>query len=299
MLGNQPIGAVATGLSTAPLEQKISDLTRQGILLAVITLVFGAGLSFLLARQMTNPLGELTNVATEMADGNLSIRAKLHSEDEIGRLGETFNKMASAIQKRETELRNLAAGLEQAVTERTAELRQQNKALEKMAISDPLTGIFNRRYFFELAEIEIERSQRYGHSLSVAIIDLDNFKKMNDTFGHMVGDKILVDFTDLCLESLRSADIFARYGGDEFVVLMPEADCSAARMTAERLRKLVSEKTWVYDKGDDGFMTISLGITCMKGNQDLSFDVLISQADQAMYTSKQAGRNSVSVWEER
>lgn len=298
MLGNQPIGAVATGLSTASLEQKIAILTRQGIILALITLVLGVGLSYLLARQITTPLSELSNVATEMADGNLSVRAGIYASDEIGNLGDTFNQMAGAIQKRETELRNLAAVLEQTVAERTAELRRQNEVLEKMAISDPLTEIYNRRYFFELAEKEIKRSQRYGHPLSVAIVDLDNFKKLNDSFGHLVGDQVLVDFSKLCLESLRGADIFGRYGGDEFIVLMPEADCSAARKTAERLRKLVAEKNWVEGQDDDGSLTISLGVTCYEGDQDLTFDVLISRADKALYLSKQAGRNKVSVWNE-
>lgn len=298
ILGNQPIGAVAMGLSTESLVQKIVIFSRQGIVLGLITLVLGVGLSYLLGRQITTPLSELSNVAAEMAAGNLSIRADIQSQDEIGHLGDSFNQMVGAIQKRETELRELASGLEQTIAKRTAELRLQNEILEKMAITDPLTEIYNRRYFFDLAERELARSRRYGHPLSVVIIDLDNFKNLNDTFGHLVGDQVLIDFSNLCLENLRGADILARYGGDEFIILMPEADCEAAKKTAERLRNLVEEIIWVEGQAGKGSMTISLGVTCYEGGRDFSFDVHLFRADQALYISKNKGRNQVSVWEE-
>ena len=128
-LGNQRIGAVTIGLSTEPLDQKIVALTRQSALLVFVTWVTGGGLAFLLARQITNPLGALADVASQMAGGNLSTRVILQSKDEIGQLGDAFNQMADAIQKRETELRDLAVGLERTVETRTAELREQNEAL--------------------------------------------------------------------------------------------------------------------------------------------------------------------------
>ncbi len=128
-LGNQPIGAVAIGLSTEPLNQKIAALTRQSVLLAVVTLLIGGGLSFWSARQITNPLSELTNVTAQMASGDLSNRVEVQSTDEIGQLGYVFNRMADAIQQRESELREFAEGLERTVAERTAELRAQNDAL--------------------------------------------------------------------------------------------------------------------------------------------------------------------------
>jgi signal transduction histidine kinase/CheY-like chemotaxis protein len=128
-LGNQSIGAVAIGLSTEPLNRKIVALTRQSAWLASITLIVGSGLAFLMARQISVPLSDLANVASQMAGGNLSTRAMVRSQDEVGRLGDAFNQMADAIQKRETELRDLAAGLERTVAARTAELREQNEAL--------------------------------------------------------------------------------------------------------------------------------------------------------------------------
>lgn len=131
-LGKQPIGAVAIGLSTAPLTQKISTLTRQSIQLAFAALILGALLSLVIARQITTPLSDLAHVAQQMTAGNLSQRVKPQSEDEVGQLSRAFNQMADAIQRRETELRELAAGLEQTVAERTAELRERNTRLIKI-----------------------------------------------------------------------------------------------------------------------------------------------------------------------
>ncbi len=131
VLGSQTIGAIAIGLSTEPLTQKVVVLTRQSIWVAFGILLIGGSAAFLLARQITNPLGELAIVASQMAGGTFSTRVKIHSRDELGRLGEAFNTMAGAIQKREQELRDLAAGLERTVTTRTLELREQNEALVK------------------------------------------------------------------------------------------------------------------------------------------------------------------------
>ncbi len=131
VLGNEPIGAVAIGLSTEPLERQIAALTRQSILLAVITLVLGGSLTILLAREITTPLAELANVASQMAGGDRDTRVTVQSSDELGQLGKAFNVMAAAIEKRETDLRELAAGLERTVQERTVELRAQNATLRE------------------------------------------------------------------------------------------------------------------------------------------------------------------------
>lgn len=138
-LGNEVRGAVVIGFSTASLEQKIASLTRQSLLLAVLTLAVGGGLAMLLAYQITTPVSTLADVATEMAGGDRSVRATLETEDEIGRLGDAFNRMADAVEQRETELQELAASLERTVAERTAELRHQNAALirtnEKLTVA--------------------------------------------------------------------------------------------------------------------------------------------------------------------
>jgi diguanylate cyclase (GGDEF)-like protein len=296
MLDNQPIGAFAVHLSTEPLDRKITTIVLQSALLGLIVLLVGGGLTILFSRQITTPIRELTNLASQMAGGNLTIRTKIQSKDETGQLGDTFNYMAGAIHKRETELRNLASELERTVAERTAEMLQQNEFLEKMAISDPLTKCFNRRYFFDLAEKEVERSRRYGHPLSVIILDADHFKSVNDTFGHQIGDQTLINLANFCQENIRKVDIFARYGGEEFVILMPETEYEDAHQTANRLRKLVA-KTPMISGENEVRITISLGVACWNGQDSLNFDTLLSHADQALYRAKEMGRNRVSVWE--
>ncbi len=131
-LGNQSIGAMAIGLSTAPLDAKIAALTRQSIILAGFALTLGAALAYLLSSQIINPISELADVAGQMSGGALDIRVTRQSQDEVGQLGAAFNQMADAIQRRELELRQLAAGLERTVEARTAELREQNEALTRI-----------------------------------------------------------------------------------------------------------------------------------------------------------------------
>jgi len=296
-LGNQVLGAVAVGLSTESLNEKIAAYTQRSLILVLISIFLGSLLSFWLGRQITNPLRELAKIACQMSAGDIFVQIDLPSKDEIGQLGDAFNHMTTSIQKREFELRELAAGLERTVEERTIELRRHNKQLERIAIEDPLTGIYNRRYFFELAEKEVERAKRYKNPLSVVILDADNFKRMNDNFGHLIGDQILVNLAKLCLNNIRSLDILARYGGEEFVILMPEATKKDAQNIAERLRKLVAETSMVTG-ALDVMITISLGVASWNCNQELNFDSLLVRADQALYQSKETGRNRVSVWQE-
>jgi diguanylate cyclase (GGDEF)-like protein len=296
-LGNQVLGAVAVGLSTEPLNEKIAAYTQRSLILVFLTIFWGSVLSFLLGRQITNPLRELADIACQMSTGDTFIRITIPSRDEIGQLGDAFNNLTDSIQKREFELRELASGLERTVEERTIELQQHNKQLERIAIEDPLTGIYNRRYFFELAEKEVERANRYKNPLSVVIFDVDNFKRMNDSFGHLIGDQILVNLAKLCLNNIRSMDIIARYGGEEFVILMPEATKEDAQKIAERLRKIVAETSMVTG-ALDVMMTISLGVASWNCNQELDFDSLLARADQALYQSKESGRNRVSAWQE-
>lgn len=292
-LGNSTIGAVALGLSTQPLDQKILDITRQNLWLALAAMLIGATFSVIMVRQITNPLRDLTHVALEMMNGNTAIRATALGHDEVGQVSEAFNKMAVSIQERETSLRNFAAELEITVAERTAKLRQQAAQLEKLAISDPLTRIFNRRHFFELAEVEMERAVRYRYPLSLLLFDADHFKSINDTYGHPFGDQILIGLVHLCEQNIRTVDIFARYGGEEFILLMPQTECDAALKIAERLRAVVENSPQTF-KGKTVHLTISVGLACWQPGEKITLAELVQQADEALYLSKQSGRNRVT-----
>ncbi len=296
-LGGQVIGAVAFGLSTEPLDQKIMEITRQNMWLVFAAMLIGASFSVIVARQITNPLRELTRVAIEMTHGNTSIRAQPLGRDEVGRVAAAFNQMAVSIQEREKSLRDFAAQLELKVAERTAKLRQQAAQLEKMAISDPLTRIFNRRHFFELAEVEVERADRYKHPLSILLFDADYFKAINDTFGHPFGDQILISLVRLVEQNIRTVDVLARYGGEEFILLMPQTDFPAALIIAERLRAVVEQSTQAHD-GKPTRLTISIGVASKSPNQHISLSELVERADRALYLSKQNGRNRVTHLEQ-
>lgn len=295
-IAREPIGAVAITLPTHELDDKIISITQQGLALALVTLFIGNGLTLWFSRQITHPLSELASIAGEMAEGDLTLRTRQVGQDEIGRLGQAFNQMAGRIEARDVRLRELSANQERTIAERTAELRRQNTALEELATTDPLTQVNNRRHFFDLAPIEMNRARRSGHPVSVVILDADNFKQINDTYGHQAGDQILVGLVQICKANLRNTDVFARYGGEEFVVLMPETGCEAASQIAERLRSAVAETPVLYQDHSIR-LTISLGLACWGGEGALEFDALLAHADQALYQSKQNGRNLVTVWQ--
>jgi diguanylate cyclase (GGDEF)-like protein len=171
----------------------------------------------------------------------------------------------------------------------------------QLAITDPLTGIFNRRHFYELAESELQRTCRYGRPLAVIMIDIDHFKQVNDSYGHAIGDQVLQALARLVRETLRPIDIFARYGGEEFIVLLPETDLIGVRSVAERLCCKIAE-TPLPIKPNHINMTISIGASAFDPSAQLfpSFqegilDQLINLADKALYEAKKAGRNRVCI----
>ncbi len=172
------------------------------------------------------------------------------------------------------------------------EQKRVEEKLHQLAFSDHLTGALNRRAFFELVGPEFERSRRYRHWLGFILFDVDNFKKVNDTYGHLVGDQVLKTLAQTCLTDLRAADKLARYGGEEFMVMLPETDPESVQATAERLRLRVEQMNV-----DGVRITISLGVAVFDpADTTAGLDTLLGQADLALYQAKQAGRNQVCLW---
>ena len=167
--------------------------------------------------------------------------------------------------------------------------KQLENDLEKLATTDRLTQAFNRTKFQEVIKQELERAKRYYHSLSVAMFDIDHFKKVNDTYGHAVGDSVLQTLTKIVKENLREIDYLVRWGGEEFILIAPETDIERARVLAERIRK--ATESYKFDQA--GTITVSFGITEYK--PDDTEDTLIKRADDAMYEAKKKGRNRVEV----
>jgi len=166
--------------------------------------------------------------------------------------------------------------------------------MERLAMIDGLTDIFNRRHFFVLAEIEFDRAVRYHRPLAVIMLDIDNFKQVNDTYGHQVGDQVLQRVAKTCKQLIRKVDFIGRYGGEEFTVLLPETKGEHAFNAAERLRKAIAATGVVTPQGRVT-VTVSVGVSTME-NEGTSLESLLASADRALYTAKQAGRNQVHLF---
>ena len=172
------------------------------------------------------------------------------------------------------------------------------KKLEREAATDSLTGILNRRYFTELSEKELARSRRNGSPLSLVILDIDHFKSVNDSFGHHTGDCVLKALCEECSRCLRESDLLGRWGGEEFIILLPETDLDTAYLVAERIRIRIMEMKLALsectDSGDMLSVTVSLGGTAVEPSET-SLEEAFKRADEALYRSKSRGRNRLSV----
>ena len=177
----------------------------------------------------------------------------------------------------------------------TTERKRLQRELLKHATTDDLTGISNRRHFLELAEQEMKRFIRYKQPLTVVIIDIDYFKQINDRFGHAAGDDALASFAKICQKNIREIDLLARFGGDEFVLLLPGADCDQAYQMIERLRLVLIGSPIAFSSSDHKLhLTFTAGIAEMLGDED-TLDTLLVRADQILYRLKETGRNRVGI----
>jgi diguanylate cyclase (GGDEF)-like protein len=163
--------------------------------------------------------------------------------------------------------------------------------VQRLATTDSLTGLHNRRSFFDMAQRLYDYARRYSRPLAVIMLDVDHFKQINDSFGHAIGDQVLRSMADICLSTLRTVDVVGRYGGEEFVMLLPETDLADAGMVAERLQQQVIAEPVLTDRGALA-ITVSLGVSHIAATCH-SLEQLIDRADQALYAAKQQGRNRV------
>ena len=210
------------------------------------------------------------------------------------------------MQEANEELRRLNFSYEQVVLElkqakRSAEqlaveLKQANDRLRELAFRDDLTGLYNHRYFQEVLESELERSARYQHPLSLLMVDIDFFKRINDTYGHVTGDIVLKQVGNVMIQLVRHCDIVARYGGEEFAIILPEIGTAGAKVLAQRVRRGIEQNTIIQDN-QEITVTVSIGLasTDMTGLDEFR-SRLIEGSDQALYAAKRNGRNRVEPW---
>ncbi len=240
-----------------------------------------------------------------VASGDFSQRVEF-----MGEFSQSFNAMVMQLDRtlqelvrKEAELSQVNTELLQEITIRKqteAAIRESEEAMRLLAITDALTGLYNRRHFNKLAEDEIGRVLRYARHLSVIMLDIDFFKRINDTFGHSIGDKVLQSVANIIKETVRLSDIPARYGGEEFIILLPETPVMEAAAIAERLRGQI-ESTILQEEKDAIIVTASFGVNDFfivtdTLSHERMLSELVTNADAALYASKDAGRNRVTVY---
>jgi diguanylate cyclase (GGDEF)-like protein len=247
--------------------------------LAIVTLV-----GFAAARRLLHPIQLLSEGARRLSDGDLDVSLPVRGRDEISELTRAFNEMAGR-------LRDGRRSLEEARDElarMNESLRTANESLETLAITDALTGLFNRRHFQEILDREIRRSGRERLPLTLVMIDLDHFKSFNDRYGHPAGDAELRRVSQRVLKAIRTTDSVFRYGGEELAVLLPGCPLDQAAEVAEKIRASINSE----GDPDDGSTTISAGVACFPDDAQ-DGDSLLSAADAALYSAKAAGRDRV------
>jgi diguanylate cyclase (GGDEF)-like protein len=208
---------------------------------------------------------------------------------------EAINIGASDFVIKPVRLEELLLRLKRVLKERdlTKERIRMMEKLQKLAVTDGLTKLYNSRSFYSQLETEVDRFNRYKHPLSLLLLDLDHFKDYNDTYGHLEGDKILVHFSRIIKSCLRANDTAYRYGGEEFTVILPETGGDEAGTVAQRIRAALEAERFSPVNGKKVKITISIGVTEYQPKEELS--TFIQRADRAMYRSKQKGRNMVSM----
>ncbi len=172
------------------------------------------------------------------------------------------------------------------------ELEAARRSLAQAASTDPLTGVGNRRRFFDVAARELTISRRQERAMSIIVLDLDDFKAINDRFGHAAGDGVLVEVARVCTEALRTSDLLCRWGGEEFIVMLPDTDERGAHIAAERLRSAVVA-AGITPPGSGGPVPVTISLGVASSDASWSLDRMITEADAQLYRAKAAGRNLV------
>jgi len=222
-------------------------------------------LHLVLAKSIINPICCIAHSATKIGNNEYSSRLQWQRSDEIGDLAKSIDVMAEKLEKSHAEL-------------------------EALSCIDTLTGLSNRREYSRFIQKELDRSIRYGRSVSLVIFDVDNFKKINDEFGHLVGDEVLRKLALVMHNAIRNSDQLARYGGEEFVLTLPEVPADGAYILAERIRKMVELIDYKTPKGDAVKITVSAGVAAFPENGKMEKEIF-SAADMALYDAKSKGRN--------
>ncbi|MEO8992390.1 MAG: diguanylate cyclase, partial [Nitrosospira sp.] len=237
-----------------------------------------AAVAFQMGRSIVAPLQRLIRAADRIAEGDLEVRLSATRNDELGRLTQVFDQMADRLRRSHAEI--------MATNEA---MQQQNHVLETLSITDSLTGLYNRNKLDAILIDELARFKRTRRQFALLMLDIDHFKTLNDTHGHITGDEILRNVARILRQSIRSIDYAARYGGDELIVILVETSAELAAKTAERIRLQVENAQHSLN-GSLIAVTVSIGIVQCRPD-DITPTAVFGRADKALYQAKRAGRN--------
>lgn len=294
---------------------KVANKSKNLRISGYCSLVASIALAFLfakyLAARFNGPLQLAIDRCTAIAAGKLDEQIVLRTNDELDHLLGAFNEMSASLSLAEQKKREAFAALQRSkdeleirVRQRTADLNEVNNklsheiaqriiaqnALQEAATIDPLTRLFNRRAMLERFELEIARCQRHRLPFTVMFVDLDHFKTVNDTKGHDAGDSILVEVGVRMKSMVRSQDSIARWGGEEFVLLLPETGLNSGRLVAEKIRSRIADVPFFFN-GEAIVVTASFGLAQFDHESELS--LVLKAADAAVYAAKNKGRNRI------
>jgi diguanylate cyclase (GGDEF)-like protein len=247
-------------------------------LVCTIVLVVTA-VAFRMGRSIVTPLQHLINAANSIADGDLDVRLPVTRNDEFGHLTQIFNQMADKLRHSHAE-----------VVATNKAMQQQNQLLETLSITDGLTGLYNRSKLDVILKDELARFKRNQRPFAVLMMDIDYFKTLNDSYGHIAGDEVIAAVAKILSQSIRSVDYAARYGGDEFIIIMVETTADMALKMAERIRSQVNDMRYSAN-GQIVSVTVSIGVVQCQQSDDATPTAVFARADSALYEAKRAGRN--------
>jgi diguanylate cyclase (GGDEF)-like protein len=277
-------------------EAQVARVLRAELWWALAGLCVAVLIAFSLAGWITLPINRLANAGRGLQENNYEYRLPRPSNfapREIQQLGRAFGGAVTSLITSRQELDTLNQSLQQRVDEATVELRDANAKLEALATIDHLTKLSNRRHFEDVMSSLTSRRQSDGLSVCLLLLDIDQFKIINDQYGHAAGDAVLMQIGQILQQSLRTTDIAARYAGDEFVVLL-RTDLETGRLRANQLRETIDHHGFHYD-GQDLHTTVSIGLVSCEVNEECEgIEAVLRRVDDAMYEAKRLGRNRIA-----
>jgi diguanylate cyclase (GGDEF)-like protein len=277
-----------------PFERAFAPVSTLTMRIALLGLLLAAALGELarrVTRTITEPIHALSDAARRVSAGDLEADVEVPSQDELALLTRTFNDMTGELRRQRADLQNANERL----TQQNQALQTANEVLGQLSITDGLTKLHNHRFFQDYLTREIKRVGRTGAPFSMLLIDIDDFKRLNDQLGHASGDELLTRVAEILHDCVREADLVARYGGEEFVVLASDTETEGAYLLAEKIRTTIADASFLLD---DTMrltkMTVSIGVNSFRGSRKAFFQ----GADDALYQAKAEGKNVVVVFED-